>query len=1745
MSGEIQVSLRINGDGSGLTAVLRTAQGEVKNFGEAAKTASAQATAALNNVAASGKTAAAGISAVTAATQQATGTISGATAATNGLQFATAGVTRELAVMVGEALRGNYNRLIGSTTVLANRTGILASLINPLGIAIGLTAGAMAVLVYKSLQAEQGLVKFNNAVEISGTGSGRTTGQLADLAVSLERMGIKSKEADAAVIGLATSGKFVGTTLEVVAQEAAIFADLTGEKIGAAVKEFEKLADNPVKALIELDRRTHAVDESTVALVASLQAQGNEFAASSIAALALAPPLEKAKKAADEFAATHGFWENFKLDTAAAAEAEAGLADNLLVERAAADKAREAQERLTQARAIIGNQIQNATNSIIEALTKEKAKLDEITATYGKGKVGLAEYTIAKAEAAIKSIALAAAEQTFFEELKNGVGVFQAGRDAYNAYSAAVDHAHDVLGNLEKSLISSAKAADASIAIHKHAAETATDAYIHMDEVINSIAQKSDDALTKAHDQAAQSAHRLEVAFIAEEKAGVPLAARLAQLQLGIKLVGDQFEAATAKIKTSDTVLAELNKKLDEDVRLAGMSADAKELERQKEAALNEAIKNHIDLTPQFLAAMNATVEAHYRDKQAAEADRTALKEWQQIATSGFDSLATTLGDFVTGGIKNWHDFGQALVTDTKQFIAQVIAEFLKLLVFNGIINSLFGTALPTGLGSLNLIGSLGSAAGTAGAAGGAAAGQAGIAAGQSAGSLFDLLGKEVPGTGGMEFGTLLQGAGAVLAGFSAYKAAGGGAGGIAAGAAYGVGTYVLGGVGTAVAGGVAAAGVSGGIAAGSAALGAIPVVGWVALAAMAINMISGGKLFGTSYKPTGQTSTGVNVGDGSVTITDSYQESKQKALFGGKKYKDVNVAPSQQQNDFAEQLKASLLSTRQAAADALGSTLAGAVQGSFKQVTDKSGKITSEISTVLGKTYQEPIDKFIERIEADNVIAQINAALGSDEASKIADRYQSNADTLAAAAQMLLAAEVDVKHGMSLLGSDTSLTDIATEVQKLNVDGESLLQTYARLQTETQTFDGILTSLGVKTNVTGAAFVELTDDLVKSAGSLQNLADEWNAYYQAYYSDSERAANSFTALKKATTDALTGIGLDANTTMSQFRTAFEAYLASSPTADGIQKWLLAAGYLSSYTQAVADNATVVSDALKKYQEATKAYTDFSRSLAVQAGTITAYEDSIYKINQAEQDQIDQANALAQAAGLQGASEMDLANIHKIAANAAAQALADLQQSTADLLSQLGLTTDTTAVANSAANAFNSVANSANDAAQAAKDLYDAQLAAIKQVRDFLATLIQNTALTTLTPQQRLEAAQAQYEATLTGAKAGNKDDLANLSKYAQSYLEAARQFYGSNDQYTTIFDAVRGGLTAFTQQQLTNPGGGTTGGGSSGDYSAPVVTAVNNNALATQLNLQKLIGNLRDLMAAENIPFSDLVKQLNLNVPKLLTELGIDITKDTVDTTLQLATLAGQLGISLQSVADQVGFKIGDLRDANSLDTQALLKTLQGLPQDDADKISGYLKAIEQATTDADANSALQTLTDYVNTLPEGERSKLAPYLDGIVSNTTKVVLQSDPLGQLALGTFTYANMTATATGYMRQDISSMLDVLNSGTIRVAVVSGSAATASNTTTVTALSSTASTSLALSAISASNESKRAQIDSNAAVVTELRKVREELAALRKERAGDDSRALSKLDVVADTIASAGKDQARAIDRQTDAIKGRR
>lgn len=101
----------------------------------------------------------------------------------------------------------------------------------------------------------------------------------------------------------------------------------------------------------------------------------------------------------------------------------------------------------------------------------------------------------------------------------------------------------------------------------------------------------------------------------------------------------------------------------------------------------------------------------------------------------------------------------------------------------------------------------------------------------------------------------------------------------------------------------------------------------------------------------------------------------------------------------------------------------------------------------------------------------------------------------------------------------------------------------------------------------------------------------------------------------------------------------------------------------------------------------------------------------------------------------------------------------------------------TAPAASTVSTAQTSLASSATNAADALKV--------------FAQSLRQNAQLTALTPQQRLDAAKAYFDATTAKAQTGDQTALQNEQQAAQDYLSALRGEFGSSGPYSSIFAQV------------------------------------------------------------------------------------------------------------------------------------------------------------------------------------------------------------------------------------------------------------------------------------------------------------------------------------------------------------------
>lgn len=707
-----------------------------------------------------------------------------------------------------------------------------------------------------------------------------------------------------------------------------------------------------------------------------------------------------------------------------------------------------------------------------------------------------------------------------------------------------------------------------------------------------------------------------------------------------------------------------------------------------------------IDALHKEIPVWQANQQAINDNRAAMDAANTAVKDYVNDYVQAGQSVAQEFGKMFTGQVKSWKQFASDIGNIVRTMVANIIAQIIQLEFINPILNRMFGGILNLataqtvggtaggqqsglagllgggGAGGGGLFGNFGNLGNLIGSPtpnggglmgwlfGGAATadlGGAGVLAGEGAfygataegtlgasggylgylGNLGDYGAAAGPGAAGGSFlGSAIPIASGVLAGVGEYNAAGGGLAGAAGGLAYGVGTASL----------ATAATSSAGLMAG---LSAIPVVGWIAIAAMVLNMVTGGGLFGTAAtKPVGGNITEA-IGPNGANVSGEFTYKGKKPLFGGSYYEEHKLPIDQQTQDQATAFYTALLSGRDAFAAQFNVQMGDIVGGTFHQTLDKTGKVTSTDDTVLGVKYNnETQQQFAERLQADNYLAVLDK-IGFG-ASEFVKGLQGDADKLFAAVQDLAqtaqAAQTDINRHMGLLGSDGTLADVLNEVVKLNVSGEALSATYARLEQETQTVKATIEGLGVKFTLTGTDLVEFADQLTAAAGGLQNLQAEWQGYYNYYYSASERAARAFDAQHKQIMADYAAVGETAGKTAAELRADFEAYLAGAPTAEGVQAWL---------------------KLLSEFASASTNFDSFMQPFRAMDTTGTSFEQTMQGLNAQLQQNITTANQLAQAQGLQGASAQDIAQIIEYSAKQGAAAFQQLWQSAQQLSQQL------------------------------------------------------------------------------------------------------------------------------------------------------------------------------------------------------------------------------------------------------------------------------------------------------------------------------------------------------------------------------------------------------------------------------------------------------------------------------------------
>lgn len=121
-----------------------------------------------------------------------------------------------------------------------------------------------------------------------------------------------------------------------------------------------------------------------------------------------------------------------------------------------------------------------------------------------------------------------------------------------------------------------------------------------------------------------------------------------------------------------------------------------------------------------------------------------------------------------------------------------------------------------------------------------------------------------------------------------------------------------------------------------------------------------------------------------------------------------------------------------------------------------------------------------------------------------------------------------------------------------------------------------------------------------------------------------------------------------------------------------------------------------------------------------------------------------------------------------------------------------------TGVVHESASALQSEADAAAQAQQTLKDFWD-NLA--DNINQFIES-IQFGNDSILTSAQQYSAAQSDFQTHLAAAQGGNQDELNNITKYAQTYLDQARSYLGPSVDYGTVYNQVVDALNQLLGQR-------------------------------------------------------------------------------------------------------------------------------------------------------------------------------------------------------------------------------------------------------------------------------------------------------------------------------------------------------
>ncbi|MEE4683647.1 phage tail tape measure protein [Pseudomonas alliivorans] len=155
-----------------------------------------------------------------------------------------------------------------------------------MGAVLAAAAAAAAALVALGVAYKQGsseATAYTTALIMTGNTAGTTAGQLSDMARAVSSANGTVNEASQTLTLLSGSTRISASYFQMIATAAANMDDATGKSTAETVKNFERLAKEPLKASLEFTEQLNYLTAATYSQIAALERQGQTQAAAEVA----------------------------------------------------------------------------------------------------------------------------------------------------------------------------------------------------------------------------------------------------------------------------------------------------------------------------------------------------------------------------------------------------------------------------------------------------------------------------------------------------------------------------------------------------------------------------------------------------------------------------------------------------------------------------------------------------------------------------------------------------------------------------------------------------------------------------------------------------------------------------------------------------------------------------------------------------------------------------------------------------------------------------------------------------------------------------------------------------------------------------------------------------------------------------------------------------------------------------------------------------------------------------------------------------------------------------------------------------------------------------------------------------------------------------------------------------------------------------------------------------------------------